>query len=375
MLTTGNVASLYFHIPFCSRKCPYCHFYVTQDTQDSKDLLLSALQLEWALQKEKLAGKKIVSIYFGGGTPALFGPQAIATILSWIDIPLGCEITLEANPEEITLELMQAYKACGINRVSIGVQSLDNSLLKILGRRHTAQKALEGIENTFQAGLTNISIDLMYEIPHQTLALWQDTLLQLDKLPITHLSLYNLTIEPHTAFFKKSKQLTPHLPLPETCLEMLNAATSHLETIGLKRYEISAFAKKNQVSHHNLGYWKGRPFLGFGPSAFSYWEGKRFRNISHLQKYAQKLQAGLSPVDFEEKLEPKASLHERLAIALRCLEGIKLSDFPVTSNIYDELVEQGWLIKDNDNVKLTAQGMLFYDSVAEHIVNSECTKK
>lgn len=370
MLTTGNEISLYFHIPFCSRKCPYCHFYVTQNTKASKDLLLSALALEWAFQKEKLAGKKIVSLYFGGGTPALFGPQAISTILSWIDISSDCEITLEANPEEITLELMQAYKSCGINRISIGVQSLDNSLLKILGREHTAQKAAQALEDTYLAGLTNISIDLMYEIPHQTLKVWQETLVQVNNLPITHLSLYNLTIEPHTAFFKKSQKLTPFLPSQEICLEMLNAATHHLDSIGLKRYEISAFAKNNHRSRHNLGYWQARPFLGFGPSAFSYWEGKRFRNISHLQKYAQKLQQNASPVDFEEKLDPKASLHERLAIALRCLEGIKLADFPVSSNIYDELIQQGWLIKDNKSAKLTGQGILFYDSVAELIVAS-----
>ena len=367
MLTTGE-CSLYFHIPFCSRKCPYCHFYVAADIQSSKDLLLEALELEWALQKEKLQGKKIVSIYFGGGTPALFGAYAIRTILSWISIPPNCEITLEANPEEITLELMQAYKECGINRVSIGVQSLDNALLKILGRGHTAQKALDSIEICVHAGIKNISIDLMYEIPHQTLAIWEETLSQLSDLPITHLSLYNLTIEPRTLFFKRSPQLLPHLPSPETCLEMLNAATTHLEKIGLKRYEISAFAKDSQVSCHNLGYWQGRPFLGFGPSAFSYWEGSRFRNIAHLQKYAQKLKESKSPIDFEETLPYPANLHERLAIALRCLEGITVKDYPVDSHLYDELVNEGWLTLENDRARLTPEGLLFYDSVAEAII-------
>jgi oxygen-independent coproporphyrinogen-3 oxidase len=368
MLITGEEVSLYFHIPFCTRKCPYCHFYVTPDKQPLKDLLLEALELEWSFQKEKLQGKKIVSVYFGGGTPALFGPGPIKTILSWISLPPECEITLEANPEEISLELMQAYKECGINRVSIGVQSLDNRLLKILGRGHTSEKALEGIRATHAAGFANISIDLMYEIPHQTLFVWKDTLSQIAHLPITHLSLYNLTIEPQTLFFKRSQQLTPHVPSPEACLEMLNAATTHLEHMGLKRYEISAFSHEGYESCHNTGYWKGRPFLGFGPSAFSYWEGSRFRNIAHLSKYAEKLREGLSPIDFEETLSPKARDHELLAIALRRLEGLYVKDYPVPQELYDELLLKGWITLDRERVKLTEHGLLFYDSVAEAII-------
>ena len=368
MPTTGNEVSLYFHIPFCTRKCPYCHFYVTPDKQSSKDLLLQALKQEWNLQKEKVKDKKVVSIYFGGGTPALFGPGPIQTILSWIRVSPDCEITLEANPEEITLELMQAYKASGINRVSIGVQSLDDNLLKILGRTHSAEKALQGIKATYEAGLTNISIDLMYEIPYQTLPVWQATLDLLADLPIKHLSLYNLTIEPQTLFFKKSKQLSPHLPSPDTCLEMLNAAVEAFETIGLKRYEISAFSQSGYESCHNTGYWKGRPFLGFGPSAFSYWEGKRFRNIANLQKYAQKLKETLSPIDFEETLSPTAQKRELLAIALRRLEGVSIQDYPVDSSLYQELLSKGWISIEKKRAKLTPEGLLFYDLVGETLV-------
>ena len=360
--------SLYFHIPFCSRKCPYCHFYVTADKQSLKDLLLSSLQKEWDLYKDKLVGKRVVSIYFGGGTPILFGPEAIRTVLSWISRPSVCEITLEANPENISLELMQAYHSVGINRVSIGVQSLDDHLLKVLGRRHSAQKAIQGIHQCYDAGLSNISIDLMYEIPYQTLPLWQETLAQLTGLPITHLSLYNLTIEPQTLFFKKSSQLIPHLPIPETCLEMLNLATQTLPQMGLKRYEISAFSQKGYESCHNRGYWQGRPFLGFGPSAFSYWEGKRFRNVAHLLKYAEKLNNNISPIDFEETLSPSARLKELLAIGLRRLEGVDCKDFPLESKLYHELLQTGWVIFDQEKLRLTEQGLLFYDSVAEMII-------
>lgn len=368
MLTTGEEISLYFHIPFCTRKCPYCHFYVTSNKQSSKDLLLEALKQEWDLQKEKIEGKRVVSIYFGGGTPALFGPGPIQTILSWISIPPDCEITLEANPEEITFKLMQAYKASGINRVSIGVQSLDNDLLKILGRTHTAEKALSGIEATYKAGLTNISIDLMYEIPHQSVPVWKKTLSQLSNLPIKHLSLYNLTIEPGTLFFKKSKKLTPHLPSPDACLEMLNLAVTELEKIGLHRYEISAFSYEGYQSCHNTGYWQGRSFLGFGPSAFSYWEGSRFRNIADLQQYAGRLKASLSPIDFQETLSPEAQQKELLAIALRRLEGIPIKKYPVEPPLYNELLSKGWISLENGIARLTPQGLLFYDSVAETII-------
>lgn len=359
--------SIYFHIPFCTRKCPYCHFYVTANKTESKELLLHALRLEWELERSKLDGKKIVSIYFGGGTPSLFGPEALYKILKWID-PSDCEITLEANPEEITLPLMQAFAAIGINRVSIGVQSLHDPTLQTLGRKHSAQKAIDAILHTAAAGISNITIDLMYEIPGQTLESWQHTLTQLNSLPLTHLSLYNLTFEPETVFFKKKEKLSPLLPPPETNLAMLETAISHLEQIGLKRYEISAFAKPGLESRHNTGYWTGRPFLGFGPSAFSYWEGKRYRNISDLKKYASALEAHHSPVDFEETLSYPASLHELLAIRLRLLSGVDTRDFPIDPALYRHLVSKGWLSLEGTGARLTDLGLLFYDSVATEIV-------
>jgi len=364
---SSDSLGIYFHIPFCTRKCPYCHFYVTADKADSKELLLRALRLEWEREHSKLDGKKIVSVYFGGGTPSLFGPEALGEILKWIE-PSNCEITLEVNPEEITLPLMQAFAAIGINRVSIGVQSLHDPTLQMLGRKHSAQKAIDAILQTSQAGISNITIDLMYEIPGQTLESWQHTLSQLKNLPITHLSLYNLTFEPETVFFKKKEKLAPLLPPPEINLAMLEAAVSHLEQIGLKRYEISAFAKPGFASCHNTGYWTGRPFLGFGPSAFSYWEGKRYRNISDLKKYASALEAHRSPVDFEEALPYPASLHELLAIRLRLLEGVDTRDFPVDPALYHRLASKGWLSLESPRARLTALGLLFYDSVATEIV-------
>lgn len=295
------------------------------------------------------------------------GPEAIGEILSWIN-PSDAEITLEANPEDVTLEAMQAFARSGINRVSLGVQSLDNPLLKLLGRHHSSQQASAAVLATYEAGISNITIDLMYEIPQQTLQSWKNTLKQLETLPITHLSLYNLTIEPQTVFYKKRSQLTPLLPSSEDSLLMLNIAVSSLEQMGLKRYEISAFAKEGFASRHNTGYWLGRPFLGFGPAAFSYFQGKRYRNFCDLKKYSAALLAGSSPIDFSEELSPLASLHERLAVQLRMLDGVNLPDFPVDEAIFRKLQDKGWLHLAHNKARLTEQGLLFYDSVAEEII-------
>ncbi|HSX03797.1 MAG TPA: radical SAM family heme chaperone HemW [Rhabdochlamydiaceae bacterium] len=367
--------SLYFHIPFCTKKCPYCHFYVIPHQSKAQNLLLNALAKEWQLLLPKIKNKTIVSIYFGGGTPTLIGAEAIQTILSWIERE-ECEVTIEANPEEVTLQLMQQLKQAGVNRVSIGVQSLDDHLLATLGRTHNSQKAIQAVKKTYEAGITNISIDLMYELPGQTFESWHSTLKQVAKLPISHLSLYNLTIEPHTPFFKKKEQLIPLLPSQETNLDMLKMAVEELENSGLKRYEISAFAKEGFYSRHNVGYWTARPFLGLGPSAFSYFDKKRMRNSANLSRYSSLLNEGKSPIDFEEELFYPDNLHELLAVELRLLRGVDLLDFEkrhgklpeMTHEKLKRLEQKGWIDIQNKVASLSPEGLLFYDSVAEEII-------
>lgn len=329
---------------------------------------MQGLKKEWDLIRPELDGKKIVSLYFGGGTPSLLGPKALAEILGWIKPDSDAEITLEVNPDGVTLEEMQAFYSTGINRISLGLQSLDNPLLKTLGRLHSAQQAIESVHLTSEAGFKNITVDLMYEIPGQTLPIWQATLGSLQNLPITHLSLYNLTFEPGALFYKQQKQLSPLLPSPQECLEMLNAACNSLPTLGLQRYEISAFAKPGFESRHNTGYWTGRPFLGLGPSAFSFWEGRRFRNVCHLKKWHTLLSQNLLPRDFDEKLSPLASLHERLAVRLRLFAGAPRNEYPVDPALLEKLVSKGWITLSPTLIQLTDEGRLFYDSVAEEII-------
>lgn len=271
---------------------------------------------------------------------------------------------------------MKGYVQAGINRVSIGIQTLNQELLHLLGRQHSPEIALNAIHATYEAGIENISIDLMYDLPKQTLYHWSSTLNQVKTLPLSHLSLYNLTIEPHTLFFKNQQQLKPWLPDEETSLVMYEMAQTHLNEMGLLQYEISAFAKPGKESRHNGGYWTGRPFLGLGPSAFSYWKGKRYRNIAHLERYLQALREGISPVDFEEKLDQKARRRELFVINLRLMRGIFIKEFvqnhgeldQETDNTLSRLVKEDYLYWNNDNLLLTQRGILFYDSIASELI-------
>jgi len=361
------VTSLYFHIPFCTKKCPYCHFYVIPNRLPYHHQLLSeSIALEWERQWPLLQGKPITSIYFGGGTPTLF--EGIGKILEKIPHRTpDCEITIEANPEESTPELFNRLRSIGINRLSLGIQSLDNRSLQTLGRIHSAEKGRQAILDAEKAGFQNISIDLMYDLPDQTEESWRYTLDQLHHLPIHHLSLYNLTIEPHTSFHKQNVQ-----PLSgKRSLRLLTAALETLAALGLHRYEISAFALPGHESRHNTGYWTGRPFLGFGPSACSFWEGERFRNIAHLHRYAKLLKAHESPIDFRERLLYPAQVKERLAIQLRLKEGADLTSFDLpleTRSAIEKLKALGLLQQEGAQLQLTERGMLFYDTVATELM-------
>lgn len=350
------------------------------DQEANKDKLLAGFRNEWKQWLSQLQGKRIVSVYFGGGTPSLFGPSRIAEVLNFIrqstNLLIDAEITLEANPENINLPLMKEYADSGINRISIGIQSLDNALLKELGRLHSADRAIRSVQMTKDAGFHHISVDLMYDLPNQTLNHWKNTLHEVSQLPIDHLSLYNLTIEPHTVFFKKQASIKLSLPDEDTSLAMYEMAIEKLDECGLKQYEISAFAKNNNYARHNVGYWIGRPFLGFGPSAFSYWEGRRFRNVAHLNRYCYALDEGKSPVDFDELLDPEAHLRELFVIQMRLKEGVDLREFQGEHGVLDrethqmlqKLIADEFLERNEERIKLTHRGILFYDRVASELI-------
>lgn len=372
--------SLYFHIPFCRKKCGYCHFYVLPDKEELKGLLDEGFSLEWESKKHLLKGFHLKSIYFGGGTPYLFGPERIKEILQRVATVFGnlnsIEITIEANPESIDLETLKQFREAGVNRLSLGIQSLSTSELVILTRDHPKNEAVNAPLLAYEAGFTNISIDLMYDVPGQSLKSFDYSISEALKLPITHISLYNLTFEPGTAFFKKQKELKKSLPSDESSHEMVLLAIKRFEEASFHQYEVSAFAKDDLYSIHNTGYWTARPFLGFGPSAFSYYQGSRFRNIAHLNKYIEKLRAGEDPRDFEETLERESKTRELLLIGLRlnqgvCIEQLKLFGCQVSPSLLSEidtLANNGFLTTAGTHLKLTEKGRLFFDTVGEHLV-------
>ena len=401
-----NAVSLYFHIPFCQKRCHYCHFYTVPNREAFVSLWLEAIKKEWLYWKDKIKDKTLISIYFGGGTPSLLSDHNIHSILSLIDqtFPFTTfkpEITLEANPEDVTLVKMKKFAKVGINRVSIGVQTLNDQLLKKLGRLHNGAKALQAIEDTYLAGIKDISADLMFDLPEQTLSDWESTLQEIVQKPLTHISLYNLTIEPKTLFFRQKKELLKKIPNDETSYQMLLSTKRILEENSFNQYEISAFSRSGQYSQHNIGYWIGRPFIGLGPSAFSYWEGKRFQNYAHINRYANALSKEESAIDFSEELDPQAKIRELFTIRLRLCCGCNLASFEkefgsleaATKLKLQELKEQnlieekfvkdkfveskfikgkfieGELIKGKGSTFfLSEKGRFFYDSVAAELI-------
>ncbi|MCF7852846.1 MAG: radical SAM family heme chaperone HemW [Simkaniaceae bacterium] len=372
---TGSLG-LYFHIPFCKKKCPYCHFFVVAGVERHRARFLSSLKLEWEMRLGEVQDRPIESIYFGGGTPTEIGAHGIAEILHWIrlscQISPYAEITVETNPDNVTPQLMDQLLLAGVNRLSIGVQSLAQESLHVLGRTHSSNQAREAIHIAHRAGMHNISIDLMYDLPHQTRSSFLQTLAQLASLPITHLSLYNLIIEPHSAFFHKKEAIEHTMPQDEASLELLEDALSALHQAGLERYEISAFAKTGYKAVHNMRYWKGGDFLGFGPSAFSYMNQSRFQNVPHLMRYFNDLDKGAFPISFEETLPYPNNVNELLAIRLRILEGVDPLDLPTLPNStleqINRLLDEGLLKKTGNRIALSTQGTLFYDSVATALI-------
>lgn len=372
-----NCYSLYFHIPFCTKKCDYCHFFVLPNDLALHEKLLRGIKEEWLLRKEQIGNLKLQSIYFGGGTPSLMAPAFFEEILSWLNPDLSIEISLEVNPENASFEKLSAFKKAGVNRLSLGAQSFDDHLLQLLGRTHDHKTTLNTVEQSQKAGFENISIDLMYDLPQQTLQEWERTLKIAANLPITHLSLYNLTIEPNTLFYKRRKELKKEIPSPELSLSMYQTAFETLSRSGLYPYEISAFAKPGFHSIHNTGYWLARPFFGLGPSAYSFWDNVRFKNVSHFNKYVSSLENKALPVDLIDELPRPDRLRELLIIELRLLRGVDLVLFQqrhglIEANLFAQiqtLIEKGWLTLNNDLLKLTTLGILFYDSIAEELIS------
>ena len=368
--------SLYIHVPFCTRKCPYCHFYSIQEDKGLKERFVNALCQEIEKWRQTISDRNIVSVYFGGGTPFLLGPSHVERILNLFSTPRNAEITIEANPETATSPLLQAYHSLGVNRLSIGAQSFSDTFLKILHRAHTAEQTKRVLDDAISSGWTNISIDLMYDLPGMDLLAWEQTLNEACRLPIQHISLYNLVIEPNTPWFRKKAAIESSCPTEEISTQMIEATWAITKSHGFDQYEISAFAKPGFRSHHNVGYWQGREFLGFGPSAFSFFGGSRFSNVANLKKYCQAIEEKTSTIETTEELEPKMRLREMAAIGLRMNAGITLSALEAQWGAQDKelatalqrLEQMGLLEQHTGTFFLNDRGRLVYDAIAVEII-------
>jgi len=321
---------IYIHVPFCRSKCQYCDFY-SMATKDDKllDGYLDAICDHIKEAGELAPGYKVDTIYFGGGTPTFFGADGMAVILTTIrrnfDVDNAAEITFECNPDSVSDRLLHRLRAEGFNRVSLGVQNDSDEMLKKLGRPHTYAQAVSAFQRIRKAGFRNVSIDLMYGLPGQSLQDWRDTLDNVLRLNPEHISCYALKIEEGTPFHAISEML--NLPDDETQADMYLAAVEMLKDRSFRQYEISNFCRKGLVSKHNMKYWTGGEYLGFGPSASSDFAGKRYTLKRDLQSYITAIRDGGDIMEDLQEIPLRERAGEYLMLRLRTSVGISAAEY------------------------------------------------
>jgi oxygen-independent coproporphyrinogen-3 oxidase len=319
------MAGIYIHIPFCKKACHYCNFHFSTSPQQLP-AMADAICHEVLLQKDYLS-EEIHTIYLGGGTPSLLSGQQLQSILQEIHavfaVAPGAEISLEANPDDITGQALHNWKLAGINRLSIGVQSFFEEDLQWMNRAHNAQQAFAGIELAQREGFSNITIDLIYGTPGLTDEKWKQNVDTALSLNIPHLSCYALTVEPQTALAKMIEKNKSENVDTDTQARQFSLLTQWLAAAGFEHYEISNFARPGYRSRHNSSYWQGKSYLGLGPSAHSFNGTSRKWNIANNALYLKSIQSGILPSE-TELLTEKQRLNEYIMISLRTIEGISL---------------------------------------------------
>ena len=321
---------IYIHVPFCRSKCQYCDFY-SLTTKDPK-LMDRYLEAICAHIKEAgpLAPNHLVdTVYFGGGTPSLFGAEGMAAILSVLrrsfDVSDSAEITFEANPDSITDRLLRRLRSEGFNRISIGIQSDSDAMLKKLGRPHSYQQAVDAVNRARKLGFRNISVDLMYGLPGQTQADWLKTLRNVLALQPEHVSCYGLKVEEGTPLYDYKDCC--NLPDDDAQADMYLAAVDALRKHGYRQYEISNFCRRGHVSRHNLKYWSGGEYLGFGPDASSDFAGRRFTAVRDLHGYIAGIKKGGQVLREVMEVAPRERAAEYLMMRLRTVSGLNPAEY------------------------------------------------
>ncbi|MEY2519453.1 MAG: hypothetical protein QOF24_1212 [Verrucomicrobiota bacterium] len=368
--TTENVSHLYVHIPFCARICPYCAFYKERADPSQTQRFCEAILRE----ADDLRVRFVIqptTIFFGGGTPTALSTGQLEFLLGGfherLDLAALREWTLEANPGSVSPRKATALRRLGVNRISLGVQSWDDELLKLLGREHTAAQAEASFHVLREAGFTNLSIDLMFGLPGQTLAQWETALAKTIALGPEHISTYCLTYEEDTEFFARQTR-GEFREDPDSDARFLESAMRMLEAAEYEHYEISNYARNGYASTHNRGYWAGEDYLGLGPSAFSTIGLQRWQNVSDYRQYSDRVLAGVSAIGSTEILTARIKRAERIALSLRTNVGISAAELEHSEKERREFIELGLLRELNGHFVLTPRGKLMADSVAEAFV-------
>ncbi len=372
-------AGIYIHIPFCTIKCIYCDFYSITDQEKTIPRFISAIQREIETCTNDTNDWKFDTIFIGGGTPSLLNAKSIELIINSLeknfDINDIKEFTIEVNPGDVSLNQLKEYNSLGINRLSIGIQSLNPSHLKFLGRSHSPKQSLETIKNAQNAGFKNINCDLIYLMPDQDFNDWVTDLKTVTQLSPDHISAYTLTLEKGTELFRKVKNRLVRMPAENKSAEWFKKTRTILNKFGYKPYEISNFSLSKKECMHNLHYWNIDPYLGFGPSAHSFDGLKRWSNIRSLDGYIKRIELKKSPVSFEETLTKNNLFNEKIGFGLRMNAGVHLENLPknLMENFNQQLKKTSikWpkcINIEKNQLALTEKGFQFADIITSELM-------
>lgn len=375
----NRVAGLYIHIPFCTKRCLYCDFFSNTDMK-FKEPYVKAVIREMELRQEYIQGEPLETIYFGGGTPSQLQRPDFERIFEAADRLFGIrsckEITLEANPDDMTPEYMASLRDLPFNRISMGVQSFQEKDLRFLNRRHDREQALRAVGLCKENGIPNISIDLIYGLPGQTLEEWQENLDEAIRLDIPHISAYHLIYEEGTALYRllEAGKVTP--VDEELSVTLFSTLIHKLSEAGYLHYEISNFARPGYLSRHNSSYWTGKRYIGIGPSAHSYNGESRQWNISSLPRYLQGIETG-TPDTEREELDIHTKYNDFIITGLRTMWGIRIADireqFGEEKQAYLErqaatYLRQGLLIRQDGTLALSEKGIFISDGIMSDLL-------
>lgn len=372
------LAGIYLHIPFCKQACYYCDFHFSTNLRLREDLVQAMIK-ETDLRKDYLQGQSVRTIYLGGGTPSLLTSGQLQTILDKVyqtfSVHPEAEVTLEANPDDLSHDTLSTLWSLGVNRLSIGIQSFDDKILRWMNRAHSGPEAISAVTNAHKVGFENLSLDLIYGVPNSSPSRLEKDLAQLLQLNPVHISAYSLTIEPNTVFGRRQQKGKLNAADDVEVVQEYNYITQNLRLAGFDHYEVSNFGKPGFYSQHNTSYWHQIPYLGLGPSAHSYNGFSRSYSIANNAKYIKTIRQGILPME-QEDLSEKDQLNEYVLTRIRTQWGIDMEKIQNNFNIdfrrkyttvFTRWIEEGLAFWREGHFILTENGLLLADSLAEEL--------